>query len=137
MAKQSAMFQEINFIASMVLGGVGDAMGYKNGRWEFNTDGTAIHKQAQNLGGVANLELKDWIVSDDTVMAIATAETLIEAAKKIENPILLPLLAKKYVECMNHMQGRAPGGCTMDSTRYIEQGKAIDGYRIPFNPRLF
>lgn len=29
------------YTACMVLAGVGDAMGYRNGRWEFNMSGTS------------------------------------------------------------------------------------------------
>jgi ADP-ribosylarginine hydrolase len=31
------------YVASMLLAAVGDAMGYKQGSWEFNRNGSAIH----------------------------------------------------------------------------------------------
>jgi hypothetical protein len=33
----------------MILSGVGDAMGYKNGDWEFTTNGFIIHNEMMKL----------------------------------------------------------------------------------------
>ena len=48
---------EERYVASMVLSGVGDAMGYKNGNWEFCNSGKTIHKECKALGGVPNLSI--------------------------------------------------------------------------------
>jgi len=39
----------------MVLSGVGDAVGYRNGAWEFCNSGAEIHAQLRHLGGLAQL----------------------------------------------------------------------------------
>jgi len=44
--------------ASVVLSGVGDAIGYRNGMWEFCGSGAEIHSQLQNLGGLAHLTVE-------------------------------------------------------------------------------
>lgn len=66
----------------MVLAAIGDAMGYKNGDWEFLTNGSIIHKQmmelTQNKGPLALKITMQWRYSDDTVMHIATALALID-----------------------------------------------------------
>jgi ADP-ribosylarginine hydrolase len=68
------------FEAMMVLAAVGDAMGYKNGSWEFNTSSKLIHKEMMTItNGKGPLAIKiglDWKYSDDTVMHIATAKAL-------------------------------------------------------------
>jgi ADP-ribosylarginine hydrolase len=63
----------------MILSAVGDAMGFKHGSWEFDYDGEHIHRQlAEITNGIGISELsvdKEFsIVSDDTIMAIATAK---------------------------------------------------------------
>lgn len=59
MEKQAALLEK--FTACMVLHGVGDAMGYKNGSWEFNYSGSDIHKQLRSLGGLEKLEINESI----------------------------------------------------------------------------
>ena len=46
------------YIASMIISGVGDAMGYRNGLWEFTDSGPTIHKDLADLGGLNNLTIK-------------------------------------------------------------------------------
>ena len=48
--------------ASMVLHGVSDAMGYKNGEWEFNFSGVDIHEQLKKLGGLENIKINKSII---------------------------------------------------------------------------
>lgn len=98
------------YCASMVLAGVGDAMGYK---WEFEFSGEEIHKEviAKSKGrGVLGLKiaLPGWIVSDDTVMMIATAEGLVAAdSSDAEQPfpeatLLKYTLQTKKVKTIQH-----------------------------------
>jgi len=71
------------YYACMLLAAAGDAMGYKNGSWEFNFSSNLIHKDMMNLtAGKGPLFLKlglDWRYSDDTVMHIATAQALAQS----------------------------------------------------------
>lgn len=43
--------------ACFVLHAVGDAMGYRNGKWELNYSGPDIHKELDELGGIEALSL--------------------------------------------------------------------------------
>ncbi|XP_018409408.1 PREDICTED: protein ADP-ribosylarginine hydrolase-like [Nanorana parkeri] len=121
-----------NYVAAMVLSAAGDALGYKNGDWEFCRSGTAIHEELAKLGGLKKIDVKNWIVSDDTVMHIATAEALVAAGKDTKPTTLYPLIAKKYKECMNDMEGRAPGSTCKFGTNMLKPD-VPDGWKIPFN----
>ncbi|XP_040213343.1 ADP-ribosylarginine hydrolase isoform X2 [Rana temporaria] len=121
-----------NYEAAMVLSGSGDALGYKDGRWEFSRSGTQIHEELAELGGLKNIDVKNWMVSDDTVMHIATAEALVAAGKDTTPAKLYPLIAKEYKECMKDMDGRAPGSTCMSGAEMLKPD-VPNGWKIPFN----
>ena len=122
------------FEASMVLAGVGDAIGYKNGNWEFCRSGERIHEQLEQLGGLDGISVnpQNWMISDDTVMHIATAEALLSDWDTHKE--LYHALAKQYRECMRDMSGRAPGLTCSATIRTLRPG-VPDGHVIPFNPK--
>ena len=111
----------LRYQACMVLAGVGDALGYNEGRWEFCHSGETIMGEVmQRYKGIANLIPNGqicFILSDDTIMHIATAEALIQPWKNEFE--LLMIIAKEYVSCMNDMGGRAPGGSCTSGTFQI------------------
>jgi ADP-ribosylarginine hydrolase len=131
---------EERYIASMVLASVGDAMGYKNGDWEFNYKGTSIHRVLKNeFGGISDLDCSPpyWIVSDDTVMHLATGEALIDTSCSTVEEIMTKM-AKEYIICWDDMSGRGPGPTCgsgigqlvrgrWDSVRYDKAGGGCGG----------
>lgn len=67
---------EERFIATFILHALGDTIGFNNGIWEFNygfkeTDvriTLEIISEFIKLGGINGINLKDWFVSDDTLL---------------------------------------------------------------------
>lgn len=122
-----------HYKASMLLSGVGDALGYRHGDWEFNFSGPDIHKELKKMGGLKkiNAKLPEWPLSDDTILHLATAEGL---ATGKEGEELLQEVAHRYKQGMKDMNGRAPGGTTINSMSLLKPGTE-GGYRVPYNPR--
>ena len=88
------------FRACMLLGGVGDAIAYNDGKWEFCSSGDKIQREVKSLGGVSALRpsARSMIVSDDTVMHIATAEAILSEGLSPEE--MYCCLAEQYKQCM-------------------------------------
>ncbi|KAK7483751.1 hypothetical protein BaRGS_00024967 [Batillaria attramentaria] len=122
--------------AAMVLAGTGDAIGYKNGEWEFCHSGTAIFSELQSLGGLEKIKVKPpkWIVSDDTVMLLATGSALCKYSDQADREKLFSEIAQHYKDCMKDMGGRAPGATCMSAVHKLKP-HLKGGYYIPFNPR--
>ncbi len=122
--------------ASMVLSGVGDALGFKNGDWEFCFDGERIHKELENMGGLKKISIKKpaWIVSDDTVLHLSTAEALMEKSTMEDEKLLAEVAARYKSDAVRDMTGRSPGMTTLGSCVQLRPLRP-DGYRIPFNKR--
>lgn len=125
---------EERFEASMVLAGVGDAIGYCNGEWEFCRSGELIHEEVRRRGGILSLEVAypQWIVSDDTVLHMATASALVSRWHTHED--LYRTLASSYKKSWSRMAGRAPGLTCEDAIRRLNP-REPRGWEIPFNPR--
>ena len=66
------------FQAAMLLGSVGDALGYRNARKENSAAGAKLQEELRQLGGLDYLALspEKWPVSDNTIMHLATARAL-------------------------------------------------------------
>lgn len=129
---------QTRYVACMVLGGTGDALGYKRGDWEFCTSGKQIHQELADLGGIENIEVAypEWIVSDDTVMHLATAEALVASSSDAnsDREQLYLQLADDYITSMEDMDFRAPGGTCMESLSILRPTRP-GGYQLGFNMR--
>eukprot|EP01132_Coremiostelium_polycephalum_P004643 gene4643-5801_t len=120
--------------ASMILGAVGDSLGYKNARWEFERCGKQILKEYKALGGVKSIVInpRNWRISDDTIMHIATAIAITLPNLTTFNSICEEI-ALAYIRSMEDMNGRAPGRQSMISVSFLNNDPK-KWNQIPYSP---
>ncbi|XP_053391648.1 ADP-ribosylhydrolase ARH1-like, partial [Mercenaria mercenaria] len=89
---------DTRYQAAMVLSGVGDSLGYKNGEWLLCLSGIKIHEELEKLGGVNNTVIKppEWKASPCTLLNIHTANALTKWEYKNVNDFELTNVAKQY-----------------------------------------
>ncbi len=119
--------------ACMILGAVGDSLGYKRGDWEFNEVGKHIHMELKNLGGLAKLIISrdnGFPLSDDSILHIHTAEALLSKWSTLDE--LCKCFAIEYRKGCQDMYGRSPGVTTLNGVDMINPD-IPNGHRIPFN----
>ena len=86
------------FYAIMLLHALGDTIGFKNGDWEFNYHDIEKLENLDyvnemiyefiDLGGVNGINLQGWKVSDDTILHIASARSLLSYNDKIDEKFI-------------------------------------------------
>ncbi|XP_050965514.1 inactive ADP-ribosyltransferase arh2 isoform X2 [Labeo rohita] len=123
------------FQAAMVLGGAGDALGYRKGRWEMCISGNQIQQELAALGGLGALKLDadNWPLSDGALMHMTTAEALITDYWCLED--LYRELVRLYVEAMVCLQGRAPEPSTAEGCANLKPHNFLLAWHTPFNEK--
>ncbi|XP_062417704.1 inactive ADP-ribosyltransferase arh2 [Pungitius pungitius] len=123
------------FKAAMVLGGVGDALGYRKGHWEGCTSGKKIQDELASLGGLEaqKLDPDNWPLSDATLMHITTAEALVTDYWCLED--LYRELVRVYVEAIVSLQGRAPDPATVENCVHLKPHNFLLAWHTPFNEK--
>jgi ADP-ribosylglycohydrolase len=124
------------YTACFLLHALGDTIGFKNGEWEFNyyreqilpTISNEILYDFIHLGGINHICLKDWKISDDTILHLKTAEAFSE--EKITNVNMLgEIITKKYIEAYDQLKKEAkiriPGKASM---KYLERLKETNNW---------
>lgn len=98
---------EERYKACMILHALGDTIGFKNSEWEFI--GGAKHAKTFEkinefvyLGGINYIPEKDWVVSDDTIMHMKTAQSLVSNFSDLNE--LYKLFLKNYVDALNQFE---------------------------------
>lgn len=110
--------------ATMVLAAAGDAIGYNKGAWEFCLSTTKIHRDLDQLTrgrGILALDCSHWMVSDDTVEHLATAEGLLRCSQvQFTLDCLLRNIAAKTKKAADDFTGRAPGKSEQQGIKLLE-----------------
>lgn len=114
---------EEKYIATMVLHALGDTIGFKNSLWEFipsngSKYGSTLEKLYEfiALGGINNINLSGWNVSDDTILHMAIARSLILGSFEELEKITI----NQFIKSRNQMEHDSKN----NKNRYI--GKAVE-----------
>ena len=96
------------YIALFLLHALGDTIGYKNSIWEFNYNDYQLNNDYRitleiisefiSLGGITNINLKDWTISDDTLFNYEIAKFILKIDDKLEEKNIIEL--KKNIKNM-------------------------------------
>lgn len=118
---------EEKYIATMLLHALGDTIGFKNGSWEFFDDtgarnGATLEKVYEfiELGGINDINLEHWSVSDDTIMHMAIARSLILGDNNIDD--LERITTEQIIRSVRQMSKEKTNGVN----RYV--GKSVEKY---------
>lgn len=120
---------EDKYISCMILHAVGDTVGFRNGKWEFKQGSyeKTLEKVYEyiDLGGVTGISLKDWDVSDDTILHMQTCDALIQDWKTLNS--YMKILKDNFLQAFNQFEKegwdkRAPGITTLESIKKLKEG---------------
>lgn len=121
---------------SLLLHALGDTIGFKNGDWEFNyqqeeIDTSFTFELASEfiyLGGINKINLKEWKVSDDTVLHLETADALTKSTSLGE---FIKQLIKNFRKSLENIKERYPGFATVSAIEKLFKDPEYKKY--PFN----
>lgn len=150
---------EERFIATFMLHALGDTIGFNNGLWEFNyaykdTDvriTLEIISEFIKLGGINGINLKNWYVSDDTLMnyeigkfILSDTFEIIQLKKNIKKMYNKEIKNKKVNRYFGIITSRSIESWTdenselIDETFYAESGGNGCAMRtLPIGLRLY
>ena len=136
---------ELRYIATVVLHALGDTIGFKNGDWEFNYDEKVVTLSTTNelmyefiaLGGINEINLENWTVSDDTIINMAMIKGILNSKKEVTEEMMINIKTE-LVNAYNKIHEdekigikRFPGVATNKYIRKFEEGH--DGRDLPYD----
>uniref|UniRef100_A0A3B1K7T5 ADP-ribosylhydrolase like 1 n=1 Tax=Astyanax mexicanus TaxID=7994 RepID=A0A3B1K7T5_ASTMX len=123
------------FQAGMVLGAVGDALGYYKGKWESCISGAQIQKELAALGGLGAIKLdpESWPLSDGAIMHKTTAEALVTDYWCLED--LYRELVRLYVDAMVSLKGRVSDPSTVEGCAALKPNNYLLAWHTPYNEK--
>lgn len=122
------------FKAAMLLGGVGDVLGYGNVCRENSALGS-IQEELQKTGGLDSLVLSPgkWPVSDNTIMHMATAEALTTDYWCLDD--LYREMVKRYVETVEKLAEHRPDPSTIEGCSQLKPDNYLLAWHTPFSEK--
>jgi ADP-ribosylarginine hydrolase len=128
---------EDRYIATMLLHALGDTIGFNNGFWEFNyfTTTTITYDMTLeilydfiSMGGINDIDISDWRVSDDTIMHMAVAKSLISKNTISEYRKNFTEAIKSMMKDSEKDKERFMGNMIKESYNYLVKNKTMKYY---------
>ena len=130
-----------NYIATFILHALGDTIGYNNSIWEFNYNDVELHNDYRitleiisefiSLGGITNINLKKWNVSDDTLINYEIAKFVLSIKNNLNEQNIIEL--KKNIKKMALKQNVERGFGSMTINAIDEWTDKKDQRNEPYN----
>lgn len=125
----------IAYLNVMLYQSFGDTIGYNNGNWEFNYGQKNANAEFANellyefiyLGGINNISMDNWLISDDTMMYHST---YVIASKFKNINEYGEKLKEKYITILPDMKKRDAGNTVV---RSLEIQKNIEWNKLPYD----
>ncbi|CAF1310293.1 unnamed protein product [Rotaria sordida] len=119
--------------ASMILSGVGDALGYRNGIWLYNNSGKDIYREFietfQQIEHI-HIQLPQWRLSDNSILHLAIGECLSEYGEKDPSSELYSSIVKKLKSILNDLKNRHPNSNQISSINRLSE----NDWSQPYSP---
>jgi ADP-ribosylarginine hydrolase len=116
----------------LILHALGDTIGFRNGLWEFNYFDSKNNRSLDfineliydfiDLGGINGIDISDWNVSDDTLLHIATAKTMVNYKPKKYISETISNMLEEYDYMKKSKVNRYIGKKTKQRLDEIEKG---------------
>lgn len=133
-------------LAIFLLHALGDTIGFKNGIWEFNygnnnfsdmRNTVEIVSEFISLGGITGISLKDWNISDDTILNYVIGKFILDLGNHvILNDKNINILKKNIIDyiILDNKKNieRGYGTTTIKSIKKWEDNIDIDERTEPF-----
>lgn len=129
---------EDKYIGCMILHAVGDTVGFKNSEWEFKGGGyeSVLEKVYEfiDLGGVTKISLKNWRVSDDTILHMQTGVSILQDYTSMNT--LGNTFKKNFLDALKQFSKegynvRYPGKSTLEALKVLNDGGSWND--VPYN----
>ena len=114
-----------NYIATFILHALGDTIGYNNSIWEFNYNDVELHNDYRitleiisefiSLGGITNINLKKWNVSDDTLINYEIAKFVLSITNNLNEQNIIELKKNIKKMALNQNVERGFGSMTINA----------------------
>lgn len=119
---------EEKYVACMLVHALGDAIGFKNSEWEFNYTTDKIFEFIK-MGGANHLSLKDWRISDDTILHTKVAKALLSNYNSLNT--FCENLTTNFVDALDQFEKeghdtRVPGLTTIKELEALKGGRKWD-----------